>query len=197
MDHSVLQFYDAQAAQYYKRSHLYNFDTQKQLFLEHIPASGHILDLGCGVGRWSREFIDAGYQVTALDGSAQMVALAQEKFKVQAVHSLYEDFYLADAERVDGIWALSSLVHYPEAGLESILVHIAKMLKPSGVMYASFKEQSSEHKDERYFNQFSSTGLEAYIEKIQTFSLLKPVWQTQSQDGRKQTWLNLLVKKVA
>ena len=38
---------------------------------------GRILDLGCGTGRLALRFLEAGYEVTGLDLSAEMLALAE------------------------------------------------------------------------------------------------------------------------
>lgn len=46
------------------------------LVREWSPDAIRLLDLGCGTGRHSLEFAKLGYQVTGIDGSADMVALA-------------------------------------------------------------------------------------------------------------------------
>lgn len=47
-------------------------DTHYEIFEKNIPCGGKILDLGCGSGRDSKYFIENGYHVTAIDGSAEM-----------------------------------------------------------------------------------------------------------------------------
>lgn len=46
-----------------------------------VPATGHVLDLGCGSGEpiaaW---FIARGFRVTGIDGSAEMIALCRARF---------------------------------------------------------------------------------------------------------------------
>lgn len=42
-------------------------------------AGGHLCELGCGTGQMSGRFADAGYEVTGIDNSPDMLALAAEK----------------------------------------------------------------------------------------------------------------------
>lgn len=49
-------------------------------FLALIPAGGTILDLGCGTGQpIARHLIECGYQVTGIDASPAMIALASAR----------------------------------------------------------------------------------------------------------------------
>ena len=48
------------------------------VFKANLAEGAHILDLGCGSGRDSRHFIDQGYTVTAVDGSAEIAACAEQ-----------------------------------------------------------------------------------------------------------------------
>ena len=50
----------------------------RKRFLSHIPDNGEILDLGCGSGRDTEAFIDAGYRVSAIDGSEEICHAASE-----------------------------------------------------------------------------------------------------------------------
>ena len=45
-------------------------------FTAHLPASALILDFGCGSGRDSKAFLDAGFRVEATDGSEELCAKA-------------------------------------------------------------------------------------------------------------------------
>ena len=45
-------------------------------FIEAMPKGGRVLDLGCGPGQDAARMADAGLNVTAIDASPDMVALA-------------------------------------------------------------------------------------------------------------------------
>ncbi len=44
----------------------------------HAPTASSILDMGCGTGKHARQFAELGYQVTGVDQSASMIALAHQ-----------------------------------------------------------------------------------------------------------------------
>ncbi|HEX3916630.1 MAG TPA: class I SAM-dependent methyltransferase, partial [Caulobacteraceae bacterium] len=52
-------------------------------FAELLPAGGAVLEAGCGWGRDAKALHAAGFQVTAFDGSAEMVRLAREHTGLQ------------------------------------------------------------------------------------------------------------------
>jgi SAM-dependent methyltransferase len=62
----------------------------EKLFLPYIPQGAHILDLCCGTGQLVQKLRNTGYQVTGLDGSAQMLQYAK-------VNSPESEFILDDA----------------------------------------------------------------------------------------------------
>jgi SAM-dependent methyltransferase len=49
-----------------------------------VPAGGSVLELGCGVGRITRQLVARGYRVTAVDESAEMLARVEGAETVQA-----------------------------------------------------------------------------------------------------------------
>ena len=71
-----------------------------------------LLDLGCGVGGYSKTLMDAGFQVQALDVNPRYVEIAK-KLKVHA--RKYDGFTLplADAS-VDTVFMVEVLEHIPE-----------------------------------------------------------------------------------
>ena len=50
----------------------------QEVFLPHLPSGGRILDLCCGSGRLSYWLVGCGFQVTGVDGSDEMIAIARE-----------------------------------------------------------------------------------------------------------------------
>jgi ubiquinone/menaquinone biosynthesis C-methylase UbiE len=58
------------------------------------PDGGRLLEVGCGTGHWSRYFVSRGFEVTGLDISQRMIAVARQKNIASAT------FEVADAERL-------------------------------------------------------------------------------------------------
>ena len=54
------------------------FPILEQLVLRQLPSGASILDLCCGTGQMARTLTALGYQVTGLDGSAEMLCFARE-----------------------------------------------------------------------------------------------------------------------
>ncbi|QEP42408.1 methyltransferase domain-containing protein [Ectothiorhodospiraceae bacterium BW-2] len=46
-------------------------------FLPYLPATGHILDVGCGSGRDSRAFMQRGYSMTATEPVETLATIAE------------------------------------------------------------------------------------------------------------------------
>jgi len=46
-----------------------------------LPSKGKLLDVGCGTGRISEYFSRCGYEITAIDNSESMFAIARKRLK--------------------------------------------------------------------------------------------------------------------
>lgn len=55
-----------------------SFSILKNLMLQYLPSGANILDLCCGTGKLANVLIEHGYQVTGVDGSAEMIRYARE-----------------------------------------------------------------------------------------------------------------------
>ena len=111
--------------------------TIQKKFISYIPKGGKILDLGCGSGRDSLFFKQLGYNVTAVDGSAEMCRQAENNIE-QPVINLTFDKLPYEAE-FDGVWACASLLHVPSSDIQDVLVKIERALKKGGYFYFSVK----------------------------------------------------------
>ncbi len=145
-------------------------------FRSHIPTGGHILDAGCGSGRDSRYFLAHGYQVTAIDVSAELCRLATE-YIGQAVHRI--GFEEMDFQACfDGIWASHSLLHISRQNFPDVLGRMEQALKPGGVLYATFFYGNVEtRRGGLLFNDFDEASFPPFLETCPALSLVK-MWQS-------------------
>ena len=95
-----------------------------------------ILDLGCGPGRDLCAFTALGHEVTGLDGSTELVALARAASGCPVLHQDFLDLDLPPA-RFDGIFANAVLFHVPSSQIARVLADLAAALKPRGVLFSS------------------------------------------------------------
>lgn len=197
MKNNTLDFYNNNSKNYIEStlsvdmSHLYND------FLKHIPQYGNILDLGCGSGRDSLEFIKKGYNVTAVDGSKELAVAASKIIGQQVICSNFEDIKLN--KTFHGIWACASLLHVNKNYIVDIIKNVSSNLKTNGVFYMSFKYGENEYIDEkgRYFNCYTEKTFNELINRIKDLKVEKIYKTTDILPGRGDiTWLNILCIKV-
>jgi SAM-dependent methyltransferase len=132
-------------------------------FLAHVPPGGAVLDAGCGSGRDALAFHEAGYAVSAFDGSARLAEIAARTTGLPVRHLTFAEMDWAGA--LDGIWACATLLHLTPADLPGALANIRRALKPGGAFFCSFKEGDAERLvGGRYFNDMTLEALRARLD---------------------------------
>ena len=161
-------------------------------FLSRMKEGGTILDYGSGSGRDSAYFINKGFSVDSLDGSAEMKAQAERLFGIKV--KLASFLSLEEKDKYDGIWAQASILHLEEHDLRVALTLIERALKRDGVFYSSFRkgEEDGYEKGRWYTNMterrfLSFLPAKLYVEKI---------WESQDvRPGVSRTWLSIICRK--
>lgn len=165
-------------------------------FLSLLPANAYILDLGCGSGRDSKAFLDRGYRVRSVDGSAEMCRSASELTGQRVLCMMFNE--LAVESEFDGVWACASLLHVPAIELTSVFWRVARALKPGGIFYSSFKYGDFEGiRNERLNTDLTEESFCQYIKPVKDFEILS-MWTGErlARIGRDEmNWLNVLAKK--
>ncbi len=150
-----------------------------EFFLSTLPKGGKVLDAGCGPGLHSQFMIERGFNVTGIDLSEEMIALAKSiapdgHFKVQDMR----DIQNVDRD-FDGIHARASLLHLRKDEARPCIEELAKHLKSGGVLYVDVKgiwsngveEEIRKDNDygyeyERLFTYFSREELVDYFQSV-------------------------------
>ncbi|MFV9835043.1 MAG: class I SAM-dependent methyltransferase [Rickettsia aeschlimannii] len=96
-----IQYYNNNAQEFYSRTINADLSDSYKAFTSYLPEQAHILDAGCGVGRDTKYFLSQGYQVTAFDGSTEMVKLATKETGIDVLHSTFQDIDFK--ESFDGV----------------------------------------------------------------------------------------------
>lgn len=136
-DNKTIDYYDQNAQSFVENTINVDFKDLQDDFLSWLPKAGAILDFGCGSGRDTKYFLEKGYRVTAIDGSAVLCRMASEFTGIAVKQMMFDE--LNEQEAYDGIWACSSLLHVPADELKDVLLKMAAALKDSGIAYISFK----------------------------------------------------------
>ncbi|MCJ8315217.1 MAG: 8-oxo-dGTP diphosphatase MutT [Pseudomonadales bacterium] len=194
------EFYANNAQAYCDETLAYDINHVRDRFVALLPntrfITPHILDLGCGSGRDSKAFINAGFRVTALEASKDLALLAEAHIGQAVLNIRYQQLQLKNS--YDAIWACASLLHCPKSQIEYVMQNCIDALKEGGVFYFSFKQGEDERLDERgrFFNDYTVVSLNALIAKFDELETID-VWHTTTPlRGQDQTWINGFVRKV-
>ena len=187
-------YYNNNAQEFVNSTFMVDMQSLYQPFLNLIPDFGRILDLGCGSGRDALAFKNMGYQIEAMDYSAELVKQASDLTGIEVrLQSFYD---LDEINTYDGIWACASLLHCERHRLVDVLQRMIQSLKANGVIYMSFKygDQDRE-KDGREFTDLNEQQAGELLDHFNQVSLAKQWISIDKRPDRTEQWLNLLWKK--
>jgi SAM-dependent methyltransferase len=128
----LVAFYAGDAAEREHRGLQPHRHRLRRRFIEQLQREGcrKLLELGPGTGHDAAAFLEAGFEVTAVDLSPEHVARCREK----GIDARVGDVYALDLPDAgfDAGWTMSTLLHIPNADLDGVLTEIARVLKPGG-----------------------------------------------------------------
>lgn len=192
----TLSHYDANARQFVDSTADVEFSAMRRRFTSFLAPDARILDFGCGSGRDTKAFLDAGFDVTATDGSPELCRYAQELTGIPVRNELFQD--LADIDAYDGIWACSSILHLPKDQLADVFARMVRALHPHGIVYTSFKHGDFEGmRNGRYFTDFTEPALRSFLSDAVPELAIEQLWTTSDvRPGREdEQWLNVILRK--
>ena len=190
----TLHYYDKNAGAFANGTADIEFSEMQDMFLAELKEGASILDFGCGSGRDTRYFLQKGYRVTALDGSAELCRIAEEKTGISVIQMDFNDF--DEQDQYDGIWACSSILHLPKRELKNVLVHMEKALHNDGIIYTSFKYGDfSGVRNGRYFTDFTEDIFKMFVADMEQL-VIEKLWITDDvRPGRQdEKWLNTILR---
>jgi demethylmenaquinone methyltransferase/2-methoxy-6-polyprenyl-1,4-benzoquinol methylase len=109
---------------------------QAQGALDRFAPAGEILELACGTGLWTARLAPRAARLTAVDASAEVLALAREKVAASNVEYVQADLFTWEPEHeydvcFFGFW----LSHVPSELLDAFLAKVARALAPDGRVF--------------------------------------------------------------
>ena len=104
--------------------------------LDHLTLTGEVLELAPGTGIWTERLVGTARSVTAVDASAEMIAINRAKVASAKVTYLQADLFTWRPERtydavVFGFW----ISHVPHERLPGFLARVAAALRPGGSVF--------------------------------------------------------------
>jgi len=161
----------------------------EKLLLTKIPAGGTILDICCGSGEIAQKLQEQGYQVTGLDGSAEMLKYAR-------INAPDSKFILDDARffkvpnTFDGVvstqYGLNHVLSIDE--LTSVFKNVYAALTPNGWFMFDLRL------DERYKNTWHNSMLGDVKEEYAW--ALKRIYNTDTRIGKIHITIFQLIEEI-
>jgi SAM-dependent methyltransferase len=117
---------------------------------------GSVLELACGPGVWTGQLLDYATDVTAVDASPEMLALAAARIGSDRVRFIQADLFTWRPDRrYDVVFMGFWLSHVPAGRFESFWSVVADCLKPEGRVF--FADDAYRTPDELVEGPSSST----------------------------------------
>ena len=192
---TTLGYYDSHADQFYQSTVKVEFSAMQELFLGKLRKGSYILDFGCGSGRDTKFFLEQGYRVDAVDGSKELCKLASKYTEIEVKNMIFQE--LSEADRYDGIWACSSILHLPIGELTEVMRKMVTALKENGIIYTSFKYGTfAGERNGRFFTDMTEETFAEFLKGINALDL-EEQWITSDVrlERGEEKWLNLILRK--
>ncbi len=118
-------------------------DAEIAFVLSKVDRSDHVLDMGCGTGRFTVPMAERAASVTGVDISPHMLAVNGRKL---AEHGLHADLREGDMTSLpfpdgsfDVVTSMLALMHIPIEDRQRVFCEVARVLKPGGRLVIGVK----------------------------------------------------------
>lgn len=152
--------------------------------IDELRLTGDVLELACGNGEFTREIVRHARSVTALDGSARMLALNQERLNDPKVTYVHADIFDWAPERTfDVVFFGFWLSHVPPSSFDDFWALVRTCLAPGGrVAFVDEDDRATHHDD------LSTIGgvptARRTLSDGRTFDIVKVFWRPDELEDR-------------
>jgi cyclopropane fatty-acyl-phospholipid synthase-like methyltransferase len=172
------EIYDEFAEDYEQNRGLFDMSAVLESFYRCLGSDkGRLLDLGCGAGEpFARWFIDRGWEVTGVDFSSRMLALAARYVpEMKTFQADMRDVEFGAGE-FDAITAIYSLFHVPRQDHAQLFSKFHRWLAPEGSVL--FTYATAEYTGEAAFDGYKEfLGQQLYYSHNSTEKLYTDLQQ--------------------
>lgn len=199
MDKPTIDFYNLHANEQAALYETADMSSMYNRLATLLKDRGKILEIGCGSGRDARALANMGFSVVATDASEGMIREAKRlsagnvcglsfawlPFPISKRHALF-------TEQFDLVLAVAVLMHLSPQDRQSVLYQVARLLKPGGIFFCTFKNEMSH--DNRLYQQILPAELIVECDNAG----MKCFLQESSNDilGRVATWMTLAFRAI-
>jgi demethylmenaquinone methyltransferase/2-methoxy-6-polyprenyl-1,4-benzoquinol methylase len=132
-------YYRARAAEYDATSPLPYDDASRVTLLDRLEAfgpRGRVLELACGTGQWTAVLAKQASELTAVDASPEMLAIAAARVRDDRVRFIRGDIFAwQPAQRYDVIFFSAWLSHVPPQRFEHFWTLVSDSLREDGRVF--------------------------------------------------------------
>jgi len=202
MQNNTINYYEECANSLSTRYESADVSEVQELLLQTFAQNSHILEIGCGSGRDASFMVKNSYDVTAVDGSKNMIEEARK------IHSELTDKLLCrtlpdDLEfniKFDGIYSIATLMHLPKEHLKRAISNIYNLLNQNGKFFMSvslFRDDIEDNGFDKKGRFFLVLSLEEWINicKKVGFKVLKSKINKDGLNRSGIEWLTLVANK--
>jgi demethylmenaquinone methyltransferase/2-methoxy-6-polyprenyl-1,4-benzoquinol methylase len=151
-----VRYYQAVAAEYADHALPFSGASELAEALDAFQPTGSVLELACGPGTWTTQLLRHTADLTAVDASSQMLALASARVGRQRVRFVSADlFHWRPDRRYDVVFFGFWLSHVPPDRFACFWSLVAECLKPDGRVF--FVDDGYRSADELVPGERSST----------------------------------------
>ena len=187
-------YYQKKSLEYFQSTISVDVSSLYDHFIKYVPVGSRILDLGCGSGRDTKAFLNKGYDVDAIDRSAELCKLASDYTGIQIKCMDFRELDVVG--EYNAIWACASLLHISYKKLPVVLSRIDMALNPPGFVYMSFKYGNFEGiRDERYYTDMTPERMAVLLEKTDDLCIIEEWYSDEVRADRVLKWYNVILRK--
>ena len=199
---------------YFKEDEYWKGRTDKSLeddiwiedYKEFFDKKGKCLDLGCGIGQYSKILMEYGYDVTSADISRLALNKVKE-FNKNVIQIDMREKLPFKNEEFDLVFASLSIHYFSDSDTKKLITEIRRILKKGGLFIGSVKEIKELHKikdtakeleyhfylnKNKYIRLFDVKDLENYLD---IFNVVKIDERESIRFNNKKNYLIFIVKK--
>lgn len=185
-------YYDHHSQAYYQRT--VDLDPAPYLdpFIGRLPTGARILDIGCGSGRDMKWLKSKGFQVTGLERSPELAALARQNAGCPVIEADFNSFDFASLH-MDALLIAGALVHLPHHRFRRSFQRFLPAIGDFGRIYLSLKKGigHQDAPDGRRFFLWQDHHLRPLL--ISTGCRVLDLQESVSILGTEEIWLGYLI----
>ncbi len=161
-----------------------------------------VLELAPGTGLWTEELCERVGHLTAVDASAEMIALNRRRLGDRAHRVTFVEadlFAWLPAQAFDAVVFCFWISHVPDDRLDAFLASVAAMLEPGGAVF--FVDARREPTSTAYDHVLPSRGEETMTRRLddgRAFTIVKNFWSAAELEDRcARAGLDVRVRETA